>query len=90
MWDAFQIGAAALAKTDGKGGTALVDALQSLGKFSTLSGGPGTYVNYSATQHSGLFGPHLMTVYTWDAATKAFAADSALTTIADSSPGVNG
>jgi branched-chain amino acid transport system substrate-binding protein len=90
MWDAFQIAAAALAKTDGKGGTALVDALQGLGKFSTLSGGPGTYVDYSATQHSGLFGPHLMTIYTWDAATKAFAADSALTTIADSSPGVNG
>jgi branched-chain amino acid transport system substrate-binding protein len=90
MWDAFQIAAAALAKTDGKGGIALVDALQGLGKFATLSGGPGSYVDYTPTQHSGLFGPHLMTIYQWDAATKSFASDSALSAIADSSPGVNG
>jgi hypothetical protein len=90
LWDAFQIAAAALAKTGGKGGTPLVNALQSLGKFQTMSGGPGTYVHFTATQHSGLFGPHLMTVYSWDAASKAFVADNALSAVADRSPGVNG
>ena len=90
LWDAFQIAAAALAKSGGKGGQPLVDALQSLGKFHTMSGGPGTYVDFTAAQHSGLFGPHLMTVYRWDAASQSFASDSSLSDVADSSPGVNG
>jgi branched-chain amino acid transport system substrate-binding protein len=90
LWDAFQIAAAGLAKSAGKGGLPLVDALQSLGKFHTLSGGPGTYVDFTSTQHSGLFGPHLMTIYRWDAASKAFVPDNPLSKIADSSPGVNG
>ena len=90
LWDAFQIAAAALAKSGGKGGTPLVTAMQSLGKFSTMSGGPGTYVDFSATQHSGLFGSHLMTVYSWDAESQAFTQDSKLTGVADSSSGVNG
>ncbi len=90
LWDAFQIAAAGLAKSGGKGGLPLVDALQSLGKFHTMSGGPGTYTDFTATQHSGLFGPHLMTIYRWDAASKAFVPDNALSKIADSSPGVNG
>lgn len=90
LWDAFQVAAAALAKSGGKGGLPLVDALQSLGKFHTMSGGPGTYTDFTATQHSGLFGPHLMTIYRWDAATKAFVPDNSLSKIADSSPGVNG
>jgi hypothetical protein len=90
LWDAFQIAAAALAKSGGKGGVPLVDDLQSLGKFRTMSGGPGTYVGFTATQHSGLFGPHLMTVYSWDAASKSFVADDKLSAVADSSSGVNG
>jgi branched-chain amino acid transport system substrate-binding protein len=90
LGDAFQIAAAALAKSGGKGGLPLVDALQALGKFHTMSGGPGTYTDFTATQHSGLFGPHLMTIYRWDAASKAFVPDNALSKIADSSPGVNG
>jgi len=90
LWDAFQIAAAALAKSGGKGGMPLVDALQSLGKFHTMSGGPGTYVDFTATQHSGLFGPHLMTIYSWNAASKSFVPDDALSAVADRSPGVNG
>ena len=90
LWDAFQIAAAALAKSGGKGGTPLVDALQSLGKFHTMSGGPGTYVHFTGAQHSGLFGPHLMTIYSWDAASKSFVPDNALSSVADRSPGVNG
>jgi len=90
LWDAFQIAAAALAKSGGKGGQPLVDALQSLGKFHTMSGGPGTYVDFTASQHSGLFGPHLMTVYRWDSASQSFVSDSSLSDVADSSPGVNG
>jgi branched-chain amino acid transport system substrate-binding protein len=90
LWDAFQIAAAALAKSGGKGGQPLVDALQSLGKFRTMSGGPGTYTDFTASQHSGLFGPHLMTVYRWDAASNSFTSDSSLSDVADSSPGVNG
>lgn len=90
LWDAFQIAAAALVKSGGKGGLPLVGALQGLGKFHTLSGGPGTYVDFTTSQHSGLFGPHLMTIYRWDAASKAFVPDNSLSKIADSSPGVNG
>ncbi|MGH3249046.1 MAG: ABC transporter substrate-binding protein [Trebonia sp.] len=90
LYDAFMIAAAGLAKTGGKGGQPLVTALQSLGQFPTMSGGPGTYVDYSATQHSGLFGPHLYTIYQWDAATSAFAVDSALSAVADKPTGVNG
>ncbi len=55
-----------------------------------MSGGPGTYVNFTATQHSGLFGQHLMTVYSWDAKSQAFTQDPKLTGVADSSSGVNG
>ena len=83
LYDAFMIAAAGLAKTNGQGGTALVTALQSLGQFSTMSGGPGTYVNYTPVQHSGLFGPHLYTIYKWDTGSAAFAVDSALSTVAD-------
>jgi ABC-type branched-subunit amino acid transport system substrate-binding protein len=90
LYDAFMIAAAALAKTSGQGGQALVTALQSLGKFSTMSGGPGTYVDYTATQHSGLFGPHLMTIYRWDASTSSFTVDSSLSAVADKASGVNG
>ena len=90
LYDAFMIAAAGLDKTNGQGGTALVSALQSLGQFPTMSGGPGTYVDYTAAQHSGLFGPHLYTIYQWDAASSAFAVDSSLSTVADKSSGVNG
>jgi branched-chain amino acid transport system substrate-binding protein len=90
LYDAFMIAAAALAKTDGQGGQALVTALQSLGNFPTMSGGPGTHVAFTSSQHSGLFGPHLMTIYKWDAATSSFQVDSRLSGIADTSPGVNG
>jgi ABC-type branched-subunit amino acid transport system substrate-binding protein len=87
LYDAFMIAAAGLAKTSGQGGMALVTALQSLGKFPTMSGGPGSYVDYTSTQHSGLFGPNLYTIYKWDAATSAFAVDPALSAIADKTTG---
>jgi len=90
LYDAFMVAAAGLAKTNGQGGAALVTALQSLGQFPTMSGGPGTYVDYTPTQHSGLFGPHLYTIYKWDATSSAFAVDSSLSTVADESSGVNG
>jgi branched-chain amino acid transport system substrate-binding protein len=90
LYDAFMIAAAGLAKTDGQGGVALVTALQSLGEFPTMSGGPSTYVDYTSSQHSGLFGPHLYTIYQWNAASSAFAVDSSLSTIADKPAGVNG
>jgi branched-chain amino acid transport system substrate-binding protein len=90
LWDAFQVAAAALAKSGAKGGMPLVTAMQSLGKFPTLSGGPGTHTDFTAAQHSGLFGPHLMTIYRWHAATSAFVADPALSAVADKSPGANG
>jgi branched-chain amino acid transport system substrate-binding protein len=87
LYDAFMIAAAGLAKTGGQGGAALVTALQSLGEFPTMSGGPGTYVDYTSSQHSGLFGPHLYTIYQWNAASSAFAVDSSLSTIADKPAG---
>lgn len=87
LYDAFMIAAAGLAKTNGQGGMALVNALQSLGKFSTMSGGPGSYVDFTSTQHSGLFGPNLYTIYKWDPATSAFAVDSSLSAIADKTTG---
>jgi len=87
LYDAFMIAAAGLAKSNGQGGMALVSALQSLGEFSTMSGGPGTYVNYTSAQHSGLFGPHLYTIYQWDAASSAFAVDTSLSATADKSSG---
>ncbi|MGH3297865.1 MAG: ABC transporter substrate-binding protein [Trebonia sp.] len=90
LYDAFMIAAAGLAKTSGQGGQALVSALQSLGQFPTMSGGPGTYVDYTATQHSGLFGPHLYTIYQWNAGSSAFAVDASLSATADKSSGVNG
>jgi branched-chain amino acid transport system substrate-binding protein len=90
LYDAFMIAAAGLAKTGGQGGQPLVTALQSLGQFPTMSGGPGTHVDYTATQHSGLFGPHLYTIYQWNAASSAFAVDSSLSATADKSTGVNG
>jgi branched-chain amino acid transport system substrate-binding protein len=89
LYDAFMIAAAALAKSGGQGGQALVTALQSLGDFPTMSGGPGTSVDFTASQHSGLFGPHLMTIYKWDAASSSFEVDPSLSAIADTSPGVN-
>ena len=87
LYDAFMIAAAGLAKTGGQGGAALVTALQSLGEFPTMSGGPGTYVDYTSSQHSGLFGPHLYTIYQWNAASSAFAVDSSLSTVADKPAG---
>jgi branched-chain amino acid transport system substrate-binding protein len=87
LYDAFMIAAAGLAKTGGQGGAALVTALQSLGEFPTMSGGPGTYVDYTSSQHSGLFCPHLYTIYQWNAASSAFAVDSSLSTIADKPAG---
>ena len=87
LYDAFMIAAAGLAKSGGQGGAALVTALQSLGEFPTMSGGPGTYVDYTSSQHSGLFGPHLYTIYQWNAASSAFAVDSSLSTIADKPAG---
>jgi branched-chain amino acid transport system substrate-binding protein len=85
LYDAFMIAAAGLAKSNGQGGMALVTALQSLGQFPTMSGGPGTYVDYTPAQHSGLFGPHLYTIYKWDAASSAFAVDPSLSAVADKS-----
>ncbi|MGH3260528.1 MAG: ABC transporter substrate-binding protein, partial [Trebonia sp.] len=91
LYDAFMIAAAGLAKTGGQGGTALVNALQSLGKFPVaVSGGPGTFTEFTATQHTALFGPHMLTIYKWESATNSFAVDESLSTIADTSPGVNG
>ena len=87
LYDAFMIAAAGLAKSNGQGGQPLVTALQSLGQFPTMSGGPGTYVDYTATQHSGLFGPHLYTIYKWDPGSSAFAVDSALSATADKASG---
>lgn len=87
LYDAFMIAAAGLAKSNGQGGTALVDALQSLGKFPTMSGGPGSYVDYTPTQHSGLFGPNLYTIYKWDSGSSAFSVDSSLSAIADKTSG---
>lgn len=91
LYDAFMLAAAALAKTNGQGGTALVDALQSLGKFPmTVTGGPGTYLNLSASQHTALFGPQMLTIYKWDPASSSFAVDDSLSAIANKSPGING
>jgi len=90
LYDAFMIAAAGLAKSNGQGGMALVSALQSLGEFPTMSGGPGTYVDFTSTQHSGLFGPHLYTIYKWDGASSAFAVDSSLSAVANRPSGVNG
>lgn len=83
MWGAFQIAAAALKKTHGNGGSQMIGALQSLGKFHILSGGPRSYVDYTKTRHSGLFGPHMLTIYQWSASQSAFKVDSSLTTIAN-------
>lgn len=89
LWDAFQIAAAGLRASKGQGGTALVNALQGLGKFPTLAGGPGSYVEYTPTQHSGLFGPQMLSVYKWNKSSSSFAYDASLSKLADSSPGVN-
>ncbi|MDA8261483.1 MAG: hypothetical protein M0Z47_01490, partial [Actinomycetota bacterium] len=89
LWDAFQIAAAGLRASKGQGGMALVNALQGLGKFPTLAGGPGSYVEYTPTQHSGLFGPQMLSVYKWNKSSSSFAYDASLSKLADSSPGVN-
>lgn len=86
-WEGVLILAAGLRKSHGVGGIALVDALQSLGRFSTVpwAGGPGSYVHYTAVHHSGLFGPHLFTVYKWDKSTNAFVVSSRFTSLANTS-----
>ncbi len=89
LQDAFGVIAAALQKTHGQGGLNLVNALQTLGKYPTLSGGPGTYIQYSPTVHSGLFGPNLLTVYKWSPASNSFLVDQSLSSLANSAPGVN-
>ncbi len=89
LQDAFGVIATALQKTHGQGGLNLVNALQTLGKYPTLSGGPGTYIQYSPTVHSGLFGPNLLTVYKWSPASNSFLVDQSLSSLANSAPGVN-
>jgi len=88
LWDAFMIASAGLKASGDEGGHALVMALQGLGKFPTLAGGPGSYVHYTSTQHSGLFGPEMLSVYKWQSG--GFQYDASLSKLADSSPGVNG
>lgn len=90
LWDAFQIAAVGLKKANGAGGQALVNALQGAGNIPTLAGGPGSYVKYSATQHSGLFGPQMLSIYKWDSNSNNFVYDPALSKLADRAPGVNG
>lgn len=88
MWGLFQIAAAGLRKSGGQGGPALISALQSLGKLHILSGGPGSYVYYTKAHHSGLFGPHMLSVYKWSPAKKAFVIDQQLSVLANKAPGV--
>ena len=89
LWDAFEIAAKGLAKSHGQGGAPLVSALDTLGKVPTLAGGPGTYVLYSSTHHSGLFGPNLLSIYKWSPTSTNFAYDSKASSQANASPGVN-
>jgi len=80
--------AAALRVTHGKGGIALVDALQSLGRFPMpIAAGPGTYEYYTAAHHSGLYGPNLFSIYKWDPSSSSFVRDASLSSIANSAPG---
>ncbi len=79
--------AAALRKTGGKGGIALVDALQALGKYPMpTAAGPGTYEQFTATHHSGLYGPNLISIYKWNSGTSSFAYSSKFSTLANTAP----
>lgn len=90
LYGVFQIAAAALSKDGGKGGRPLINALQSLGKFHILSGGSGSYVDYTPGNHSGLYGPHMLSIYRWNATTHEFVINQKLTILANKAPGVNG
>lgn len=90
LYELFQATAAGLRKSHGAGGSSLIKGLQSLGKIpSPLAGGQGTYMHWTAGNHSGLYGPHLLTVYKWSASAQAFKVDAALSAAADKSPGIN-
>lgn len=90
LWDAVEIAAIGLRASHGQGGPALVQALQTAGKIPTLAGGPGSYALYTATQHSGLFGPQMLSIYRWDPSSSGFQYNAHLSQLADSAPGVNG
>ncbi len=89
LWDAFEVAAKGLAASHGQGGSALVSALDSLGKVPTLSGGTGSYILFTKTHHSGLFGPNLLSIYKWNPSSNSFAYDTAASAQANASPGVN-
>jgi branched-chain amino acid transport system substrate-binding protein len=59
-YDAVKILAAALDKTDGKGGSALKDALNATSAYKGASGREGAEIKFSADRHDGFQGKYLV------------------------------